>query len=279
MIYLYTIPNEQDSAKKMGFPVHTFLWDSVENYDKDIVIRWGNSAQSYKIIPNKEKNVLVRIGELLVPQPDLKKPAEFKHVINSSKSIALNCNKLQALKELSEVVRTPEIYEKDIPKDRLVVLRPKNHTGGQNFTVQKGPFSLIDKDWYGTNFIPTQMEYRVFFCGGSTMRTRLINHNKKRDREKFKCRSLYGYGSFTKTPENLHKMTLKAAKKIGLQTGCADVLYKNGRYYFLELNSCPSLDHPRIVTFYKNGLKNLLRKDFGYKEEKMKKEDINNFWD
>jgi glutathione synthase/RimK-type ligase-like ATP-grasp enzyme len=55
---------------------------------------------------------------------------------------------------------------------------------------------------------------------------------------------------------------LKAAKIIGLEAGAADILSANGHYYFLELNSAPTIDLMRIERFYKRNIVKLIAKKF-----------------
>ena len=70
-IIVYTIHSEIASARKLGFPVHTYLFDSVDNYDDKIVISYGNSSLAYKPEPLKVKGS-IKVGDLIIPQYDFK---------------------------------------------------------------------------------------------------------------------------------------------------------------------------------------------------------------
>lgn len=233
-----TIDSEYNSAVRLGFPTYKYIPSYDENFKDSLVIRWGNSTTPYD---KSGKNI------------------EYKNVINPSKAIYLNCHKNKALETLSSVVLTPKIFKNQVPKGKLAVYRNQEHSSGKSFTVQKGPFK-IDEYRYATEFIKTDKEFRVFFCNNKTMMCRRVTYRADRLKEKYPCRSLWTYSFYKKVPKKLHKQVLAAARAIGLQTGGADILYKNRNYYFLELNSACSLDHKKIISFYKRNLNAIVTK-------------------
>lgn len=79
---------------------------------------------------------------------------------------------------------------------------------------------------------------------------------KKNKESQFPCRSEWGYYFVNNIPK-LSKQTLLAKKTIGLDFGAADVLKYKNEYYFLELNSAPSIDHWRLEEFYKKEINKL----------------------
>lgn len=239
-IKVVTIDSELESAKRLGYPTHTWLGDYAYKFDNDIIIRWGNSGFVYS-----------REGARSV---------DFKNVVNPAKNIKQNCRKNEAIKLLAQVVNVPTIYDKSVPKDVLAVVRPMEHAAGNGFSVQKGPVK-IQPGTYGTRFIKTDTEYRVWFCGNRTMCGRRVKMKINEDQE-FPCRSNWGYEFSTGIAPELHKQTLLAAKKIGLQSGAADLLFHKGKYYFLELNSAPSVDHRVVREFYQNAIEALVRRKF-----------------
>jgi predicted ATP-grasp superfamily ATP-dependent carboligase len=224
-IHLLTIKSEQDSAKRLGFPVfagYDSLFPNVK--PNDIVIRWGNSYG---------------YGE------------DFKNVVNPGKIIASNCNKFWARKQIGEVVDIPKIYEKSVPKGVTAVVRPKEHSCGNDFEVKVGPFN-VDYYQYASDFIDTDKELRVWFANGKTFGAVRVPWQDQKI-EKYNCRSKWAY-KYTEISSELSKQTLKAAAKIGLITGAADVLKKDGKYYFLELNSAPTIDTCTIERFFRENL-------------------------
>jgi glutathione synthase/RimK-type ligase-like ATP-grasp enzyme len=61
---------------------------------------------------------------------------------------------------------------------------------------------------------------------------------------------------------------MKAMGAIGLELGAADVLYvpSTRKYYFLELNSAPTLDNDKITAFFQKAIKDKF-KDFKPQKE------------
>lgn len=237
-VIVLTCESELESANRLGFPTFTYLSDRTNKTKDTIVIRWGNSQCAYD--DRGIRNV------------------EFKNVINRMECIRLNCEKANATRLLAQVVNVPTLYEKKVPAGVLAVVRPFEHAAGSDFSVQEGPFN-IKPGTYGTKFIKTNAEYRVWFCGNKTMCGRRVKM-KINEAQEFPCRSQWGYEFCSKIATDLHYQTLMASKKIGLDTGAADVLYYKNKWYFLELNSAPSVDHRIVREFYQSGLANLIKK-------------------
>lgn len=247
-IRLLTINSEEKSAKKLGFPVQTFFSGHKESFDNDIVVRWGYGFS------------IATADKIFCDNPD------FKNVINPEESIKLNVEKIKSIQVLSRVVPTPKIYLDKVPAGVQVVYRPKNHAGGVGFELRRGPFDL-DGNHYATQYIPTNREIRVFVCGQRTLTcSRIKPANVASDI----CRSLYGYGRWCKTPANLHRMALKAAKALGLQIGAFDILAKGNKYYFLEFNTGPTIEG-KVRQFYQNGIPALAKKMYPKLFKKSKK--------
>jgi predicted ATP-grasp superfamily ATP-dependent carboligase len=247
MLILFTIASELESAKWLGikntitsFPKEQQI---TSNHDNNIVIRWGNSRT------------------FLESTATFADYGEFPNVLNTSDAISDNCNKRNTLLKFKGKVPCPRLFETKVPRNVNAVYRPWEHAGGSGFLIKKGPFP-IDYGMYATEFIQTDVEYRIWFCGDKTMMAKRYALKSNQVQE-FNCRSQWGYsGITTSVPQQLHKHTLKAASIVNLQFGAADVLYKDGKYYFLELNSAPTLDTPMIANFYRGHLATLLREKF-----------------
>lgn len=237
---ILTCHSEFESAKKLGYKeTFEYLPGYVEDYNNSLIIRWGNGVGYH-----------TKCGA----------PMEFPNVITNYKDIELNCAKNKASKKLSEVVLTPKLWTDTVPKNKWAVFRPTSHAGGKDFQVKKGPFK-IDGSHYATEFIKSDKEIRVWYCNGRTICARRVTKNQKRLNEKFKCRSLWSYQFWKKTPKKLHKQVLKAAKQLNFQYGAFDILIgKKGKYYFLENNTAPSLDHSKVIKFYQSGLKAIVKR-------------------
>ncbi len=259
-IKIFTIESELESAQRIGFSTSTLMGDYVDKYDKDIVIRWGNSHG-------------------LASRTSMNRDADFKNVINSAKVIRQNCCKSKATKIMAQVVNVPTLWEKKVPAGVLAVVRPHEHSAGAGFCVEKGPFN-VRTGTYATRYLDVTKEggeYRVWFCGNRAMAGRRVKMECNPD-EKFPCRSRWGYSFCDGISKELRNQTLLAAKKIGLEFGAADVLFHKGKWYFLELNSAPSVDHRVVREFYQSSLKILIDKKFPPQPEivpvvKIKKEE------
>lgn len=239
-VVVITCGNEIESAERLGFKTTHVGGERVGKYEKNIVVRWGNSTQAYS--------------------NDGTKHAEYTNVLNPAEAIRKNCNKFQALKSLAMVVFVPAIYEKKVPAGVLAVVRPIEHAAGNGFKVVEGPYD-IPRGAYGTRFLQTPTEYRVWFCGDQTMCGRRVKMQINEDQQ-YPCRSNWGYEFSGGVSADLHRQTLLAAKTIGLDVGAADLLYYKGKYYFLELNSAPSVDHRVVRGFFQASLDRLFRHRF-----------------
>ena len=238
-VKILTIQGDYAFTYRLGYPISPHMGNYAHRYDNDVIIRWGNSYPLF----TKE-------GE----------ETDFAQVINPAKSIKLNCRKNESIKLLAQVVNIPTLYEKTVPKEVLAVIRPIFHAAGNGFCVKKGPLKL-ERGTYGTRFLKTDSEYRVWFCGKRTFcgKREKIECNKEQE---YPCRSEWGYNFYESISSELHHQTLMAAKQIGLECGAADVLYYKKKWYFLELNSGPCVDHRRVIEFYQKSIEELVEKKF-----------------
>lgn len=240
-IVILTTEREEESASRMGYETYRLIDIGAHNFDDKVVVRWGNRRLGYARDGRRNK--------------------EYKNVINPSKAIGRNVDKFKAIKLLAQVVNVPTIYEKSVPSGVLAVIRPFAHAAGSDFSVQRGPVKILPET-YGTKFIQTNDEYRVWFCGEKTMIGRRVKMKRNEEPGPYPCRSNWGYQFLDTVPLDLHYQTLMAAKKIGLECGAADVLHSKGKWYFLELNSAASVDHRVVREFFQNSLSILVGQKF-----------------
>ncbi len=226
------------SVRKLGFPIfndYDEIGVTAEKYNNELIVRWGLSRE----IPSQTKKL-----------------SDFKNVINKSSTIKNNLDKKKNLKKIAEVVKTPRIFIKEVPEGVRVIVRPLSHARGKNMTLRKGPY-VIPCEHYATELLKTSEEYRVWFAGDTTLCCKRVS--KKDHPEELVCRAGWNY-EFCDIPDKLHADTLKAAKKINMDFGAADVLFFDNDFYFLELNTSPECDHGKINKFYKDYLTNELNK-------------------
>lgn len=224
-IQILTIDSELTSAKSLGYP--TFLYPEEVKIYSAPVVRWGNSFEFC------ERGCTDNY--------------DFSRVYNPRAAIRLNCDKFTSKQKIATVAKIPTLYLERVPDKKLYVVRETHHSCGKGFVVKRGPFNL-DYDSYAAEFIETDTEYRVWFALGKTLGAYRVRLNSNKI-TKYPCRSGWGY-SYCSISKELSNSVVKAAEVIGLDFGAADVLYANNEYYFLELNSAPSVDHPVVRQFF-----------------------------
>ncbi len=239
-IIVLTTASEEKSAKKLGFPTHTYFNGYKDDYKNHCIIRLGNG-----------------FTEGLTKNPIFDTEKDFPNVLNSIESIQGNVKKNEALEKLSKVVSVPRIFKNNVPHRVLAVHRPVSHTGGKGFAVEKGPFQIKDGH-YATEFIKTNKEIRIFVCGLKTLTCSRKKMNKK---DSDICRSNYGYANFRKTTKRIHQQCLKAARTLKLDICAFDILVKGRKYYFLESNSAPTIEG-QARQFYQKNIPTLIKKKF-----------------
>jgi hypothetical protein len=240
-IILLTIESEFESAKNLGFETVTELPGYTEDYNNFIIIRWGNSRMNYNKLGIRQ---------------------DFKNVINKARDIRNNCIKHNSLKKLSEVVKIPEFYKENSLLNEYYVVRPIQHSRGTGFEIKKSPLEINPYEKYAIKFIKTDLEYRVWFCAGKTFCcTRVPLKKLGNIIGEFPCRAEYGY-SYCDIDPKLHNLTIKAFKHLNLEFGAADVLCKDGEYYWTELNTACSLDAGKVIKFYKENITDLINSKF-----------------
>ena len=239
MITVFSVDSEFKSAKRLGFNTVRRV-GYTDDYDNDIVIRWGTGFG----IDSRNRDSY-----------------EFKNVVNEYKNIRLNVHKHEALKAMSKVVRTIKLIEGKVPAGVKAVVRPLNHSGGAGFKIVTGPYHLNSDEEYATELLDTKNEYRVWFIGDKTrwaQRVALKNNNPNEV-----CRSHWGYRYMEEAvPTKLIKQVLKAAKVIGLELGAADVLEKDGKFYICELNTAYSVDTPLLTKWSRKNILEYVQKKF-----------------
>lgn len=235
MTVVLTRPQNAVSAVKLGYPV---VMASADVPSGSAVIRWGNGTE-----PDKRG---------------------WPMVLNKKSVLELSTDKLEALRSMNRVVNTPTIYLDRIPHSTKAVIRPANHAEGSDFSVVTGPCFVPDGH-HGTEFISPSREYRVWFVRGNYLVAKRVPRLSEGQSAEDLCRSKWGYSFVSECFPKLAEEMAKARTAIPLDFGAVDVLWKDGsggqpgKYYFLEFNSAPSLDHDRVKDFFKTHLQAILR--------------------
>jgi predicted ATP-grasp superfamily ATP-dependent carboligase len=247
---LFTISSELESARRLGLPTFTGeIPEYLDFYKGDICIRWGNSRSVF----NKR---------------DEKK--EFPHVLQTSKAIRANCDKYASKKKLEEAgISVPKTYIGTIPSGIKCVVRPFEHSSGKEFSIKTGPCEIGSEE-YGSEYLRSKKEVRIWFVGRSTLMARRCPLKGTEEKDQI-CRSNWGYDFCygDKVPKDIFDSIMKGAEKLNLKFGAVDAILQNGVAHILEYNTACSIDLVRLERFFKKGLMKLLRDEFGKDFEKL----------
>lgn len=224
MLRVLTTQGNTQSAHKLGYPLYTDSSQILSDMrNSDVMIRWGHSG-----------------GQ------------DYSMVLNNAESIAENCNKLVSKQTLAGAVQTPAIYTSRIPRGVKAVMRPLEHSQGSDFELVDGPYT-IPGGHYASKFISTPKEFRVWFSGRYMLAGKRDPITAQGQAITDPCRSKWGYLFQESVFPVLGAKTQLARQALGLDFGAADVLWseEDRTYYFLELNTAPSLDHRKVLDFFK----------------------------
>mgnify|MGYP001611838838 FL=1 len=162
-VSVVTCESELNSAKRLGFPTYTRLRLDPGH----TVIRCGKSSK-------------------------LDNGDEYASVVNKRNSILLNVNKQEALRKIATATDTPAFFVDRANFDGKVLIRPLEHRAGEDFEVVDGPCD-IKSGYYGTAWINTEVEYRVWFAWDHTLIARRVPFGRNRRNDEYPCRSNWGY--------------------------------------------------------------------------------------
>ena len=232
-IYILTRPDNAKSAVKLGYPVVSV--DSLIPSGSK-VIRWGNG-----LTPDKRG---------------------WEMVLNKAGVLAISTSKLQALEALARTVNVPEVYHHgDVyTSGHRYVERPENHAEGSDFTIVEGRNNRTCHGHHATRYIEDANEYRVWFVRDKYLIARRVPIPSKGQQESDPCRSKWGYKFLKEVFPKLKEEVAKARTAIPLDFGAIDVLWSqaDSKWYFLEFNSAPSLDHDAVLEHFQTHLKAIL---------------------
>lgn len=177
-------------------------------------------------------------------------------LVDGYNSRAGHYNKRTALAKMAaDGVPTPPLYDITQARDRVwrvsqvrLVGRPDRHFGGSGFHLIGGSYpegreqlerAIARGCSHFTEYIENAREFRVHIAFGKSIKIaeKVGGSGPVRN-------SKNGY--YFAYPDFDHKLTLRKVAKdavvsIGLDFGAVDVLYSEGKFFVLEVNSAPSL--------------------------------------
>lgn len=219
-------------------------WQRGRSYVRrdSIVVNWGYSEQP--IMPHTP--------------PDT--------VLNPFDSVARVVDKIGALDSMSRTSNInvpPFLRSGRLPDDgSLWVIRPAVHSEGSDFNTSRGGSTLRAGE-HATKYIRGN-EWRIWFTsyGGAfrAMTAKRVPMTTQGQRASDLCRSSWGY-SFADNPfPQQLEMAKRAVAHFGLNYGAIDMIWNDeeGKWFILEMNSAPSLDHDRVFTFIRHGIAEMI---------------------
>lgn len=242
-VFTLCIPRTAKSAVKLGYPT----MNDVTSVPGDAtIIHWGNS-QGF---------------------------SSDNH-INKPEAIRKAADKIAALQTLARhEVPVPRYWAEGdtIGSGFKVVVRPNEHAEGSDFEVHttRGA-EVVPTGHHATEYIPDTREYRVwavrkpnngpYSMGYTMLCARRVPRRSEGQTASDLCRSKWGYEFCDQVFPGLSPHVTKAMEALGLDFGALDCLWKPGnpgRWYILEVNTAPSLDTDRVLSFMKGGINALV---------------------
>lgn len=233
-----TRPENAKSAVKLGFPV---VMEKREVPHNSRVIRWGNGLETDS--------------------------SGWSLVLNKHSVLQISTDKLTALRSMGRVVTVPNSYDcgETLPRGHRYVGRPASHSEGSDFhLIDCRTQAATLTDDHATRYIEDANEYRVWFVREKYLVARRVPISAKGQSASDSCRSKWGYEFIPACFPKLKEEVTKARSAIPLDFGAIDVLWKEGegnqpgKWYFLEFNSAPSLDHDKVLKHFQTHLKAIL---------------------
>lgn len=192
--------------------------------------------------------------------------------LNRNQAVQLASNKRMALYTMLKAgVPIPAIFftvefdsglavfniESALKAGKPFIGRPDSHKAGSGFyfcRTIKGVRRAIRKGaTHFLEFIPDAREFRVHIVNGKSIKIaeKLGGGNRRN----------FNHGAYFAYPDFDHKKSLRRVAKqavmsLGLDFGAVDLLYKDGQFYVLEVNTAPALTSAsdvleRYVTAFK----------------------------
>lgn len=169
--------------------------------------------------------------------------------LNSKRSINRASNKRRALEVMREAeVPTPELYDprqaRVMAWEQPLIGRPDRHRAGAGFYKCTGSNAVIRATELGVThfmeYIEGGREFRVHVAFGKSIKIAEKVGGTGNIRT-FKNGWYFGYPEDFHHKKSLRKYAKLALEALELDFGAVDIIWKDGRWYVLEVNTAPSL--------------------------------------
>ena len=215
------------SAVKLGYPTY----QAIPAGYRGNVINWGKSQLSYD-------------GSVTI--------------CNLPGSLMGTIDKRAFLKTLhANGISAPELLEAGNRAPSGWVVRPNEHAEGNEFQLTISQFEIMG-GYHATKFITPANEYRVWFFGRQNFLTaKRVPIPSLGQTESDPCKSKFGYSFGRPNYEKCVELIKRALEVAKLDFGAFDMLWATDerKWYILEVNTAPSLDHSEVKNFFKTHFK------------------------
>jgi len=178
-------------------------------------------------------------------------------IINKKKAMTETKNKGQFRAKVSRAGLAPRTwlnvqefvnYVEDTEDTTPVIVRPQQHSRSENLFFCKDKKDLdkaLDKcgpNYYISQFIPKDQEFRVFVANGRAFIVAEKNHKNKKD-VSWGCvdEGTLDYINWEDWPLAVVQNAISSFNLSGLDFAAVDIMVKDGQPYFLECNTAPEV--------------------------------------
>lgn len=205
-----------------------------------------------------------------IPGPPINFGYQRGGTINTASAVRLASNKRLALWTMRQNdIPVPTIFDSDTPgaiaqfirQKGPVVGRPDKHYGGSEFYLCNTSTEVVSAINHGcthfTEYIEGGREFRCHVAFGKSIK---IAEKMGGDSviRNFKHGSSFMYPKDFNHKKTLRNLSKKAVMCLGLDFGAVDIIWKDGKWYILEVNSAPSLtSNSDILSRYVKAFKEL----------------------
>ncbi|HET7630454.1 MAG TPA: hypothetical protein VFK03_03705 [Candidatus Saccharimonadales bacterium] len=184
----------------------------------------------------------------------------YENCLNAPQAVRLASNKKQALYTMrSAGVPVPALYE---PREAIaaaqhtpLVGRPSYHRKGRHFYLCQTPAAVPHAISRGAThfleYIEGAREFRVHVVNGKSIKiSEKLGGGVTRN---FEAGARFYYPEDFHHKKTLRRVAKQAVEALGLDFGAVDVLWKDGNFFVLEVNTAPCLTNQNSDTLARYG--------------------------
>lgn len=177
---------------------------------------------------------------------------DYSPMYNSVGSVGNAVNKYRALQLLTQAgAPTPLVSEYDacrlVLEDKRVVGRKTYHSKGRGFymcsTMRGIEYAISKGATHFLEYIDNAREFRVHIVNGHSIKVseKIFPSGVQATRRNRSFGATFQYPQGFNHKKTLRRIAKEAVEALGLDFGAVDLLYKDSKFWVLEVNSAPCL--------------------------------------